>query len=520
MNGRLRPTKSPGARAIASLRDYFGFEEHQTWIRMPRAEETEHVMLLGDPGTGKSQTIHHFLLQIAARRPAEAVVIYDPACEFIKRHYNPNRGDIILNPLDTRSPYWSPAGEIRVPTDKKLLAESFLPGKSDANQASTSGFFLKASRAIFGRMLEFKPTPAQMVAWLRSAEAIDMIVDGTEHAHLIPKNAHGQRAGVLGVLSDLGETLRLLPEQDDCEAELSLSEWARLRRGWIFITSTMDTREALRPLQAVFINVLMKRLMSVSSEWGQAHPCWVIVDEVHSLHRLPALYETETEGRKYGLKLIQGTQGKTQYEEYYDRLAKAMLAAPKLKLFFRCGESESARWISDTIGEYEVEKPKIGTTASVEDKGRDAVNYSTVTEHKQAISKEEIMSLPDLHGYWKYGDVVVPFRLPLASVKIVARGYIPREMSPSEIHFPAPHQDVKKKSDRTPKRGKQDTKRREHLIAETEKQLGGALAANMSVAAHPGSMAPEDEKAITPETEQAVLEIGVDPELEAAQIEM
>lgn len=112
-----------------------------------------------------------------------------------------------------------------------------------------------------------------------------------------------------------------------------------------------------------------------------------------------------------------------------------------------------------------MEKPKIGTTASVEDKGRDAVNYSTVTEHKQAISKEEIMSLTDLHGYWKYGDVVVPFRLPLAPVKIVAQGYVARELTPSEIHFPAPHQEViseqreatsgkpvgKKKSARAPK---------------------------------------------------------------------
>jgi type IV secretory pathway TraG/TraD family ATPase VirD4 len=71
-----------------------------------------------------------------------------------------------------------------------------------------------------------------------------------------------------------------------------------------------------------------------------------------------------------------------------------MLAAPKLKLFFRCGESESARWISDTIGEYEVEKPRIATTASVEDRGRDALNYSTTTEHRQAISKEEIMDKP------------------------------------------------------------------------------------------------------------------------------
>jgi type IV secretory pathway TraG/TraD family ATPase VirD4 len=488
MRGRLKLIKPLRQRVIASVRDYFGFEESPTWLRIPRADETEHIMLLGDPGTGKSQTIHHFLLQIAARQPAEAVVIYDPACEFIKRHYNQQRGDVILNPTDRRSPYWSPSVELHTLTDKKLLAESFLPGKSEANQASTSGFFLKAARAIFGRMLELKPTPAQIVQWLKSEDAIDMIVAGTEHTHLIAKNAHGQRAGVLGVLSELGEILRLLPERDACESEISLSEWARHRSGWIFITSRMDTREALRPLQAAFINILMKRLMSVSPEWGQAHPCWLIVDEVHSLHRLPALYETETEGRKYGIKLIQGTQGKTQYEEYYDRLSKAMLAAPKLKLFFRCGEAESARWISDTIGEYEVEKPRIATTASVEDRGRDALNYSTTTEHRQAISKEEIMALPDLHGYWKYGDAVVPFRLPLAPVKIKARGYIARELTTSEVNLQVPRQasgmdqhivadgKLRRTKGRRPPRPIRDTKRHEHAIRPNHMHLGGGSA--------------------------------------------
>ena len=47
------------------------------------------------------------------------------------------------------------------------------------------------------------------------------------------------------------------------------------------------------------------------------------------------------------------------------------------------------------------------------------------------------MSLPDLHGYWKYADVVVPFRLPLAPVKIRARGYVAREIPPIEIKLPA-----------------------------------------------------------------------------------
>lgn len=523
MRGRLRPKKRFTQRLANRVRDYFGFEESPTWLRIPSADETEHIMLLGDPGTGKSQTIHHFLLQIAARQPAEAVVIYDPACEFIRRHFSQRRGDIILNPLDKRSLYWSPAAEVRVLTDKRLLAESFLPGKPDANQASTSGFFLKAARAIVGRMLEFKPTPDQIVGWLSSADAIDMIVAGTEHAHLIPKNAHGQRAGVLGVLSDLGDTLRLLPERETCEDEIILTEWAKRRRGWIFITSTMDTRESLRPLQAAFINVLMKRLMSVSPEWGQAHPCWIIVDEVHSLHRLPALYEIETEGRKYGLKLIQGTQGKTQYEEYYDRLAKAMLAAPKLKLFFRCGEPESARWISDTIGEYEVEKPRIATTASVEDRGRDALNYSTTTEHRQAISKEQIMSLPDLHGYWKYGDAVVPFRLPLAPVKIVTPGYVPRELRPNEIDLhpvqqessieqnePTSEKPSRKNSEKT-SRPQRDTIRHEHLIAgnATELVIGVGLNSSQSTVADQNQfMTDETETREVAEKRLAELEIA------------
>lgn len=341
-------------------------------------------------------------------------------------------------------------------------------------------------------MLELRPTPAQMVNWLRSEDAIDMVVAGTEHAHLIPRNAHGQRAGVLGVLSELGGILRLLPERDECESEIILSEWASPRRGWIFITSRTDMRETLRPLQAAFINVLMKRLMSVSPEWGQRHPCWLIVDEVHSLHRLPALYETETEGRKYGLKLIQGTQGKTQYEEYYDRLSKAMLAAPKLKLFFRCGEAESARWISDTIGEYEVEKPRIATTASVEDRGRDALNYSTTIEHRQAVSKEEIMALPDLHGYWKFGDAVVPFRLPLAPVRIRTRGYIARELTATDVTPQIPIQepaiDHHAISDGEPKRTKakrnrrpaRDTKRREQAITHNHMRMLDDSAASIS----------------------------------------
>jgi hypothetical protein len=47
-------------------------------LRVPRAEENEGLLLLGDPGTGKSQVIHPLREQIAQRRSPEVVVCYDP----------------------------------------------------------------------------------------------------------------------------------------------------------------------------------------------------------------------------------------------------------------------------------------------------------------------------------------------------------------------------------------------------------------------------------------------------------
>ena len=140
----------------------------------------------------------------AARQPAEAAVIYDPACEFVERHYSRKRGDLILNPLDVRFPFWSPSFEIKYATDRKLIAESFFPGRA-GETATPTDFFVKASRSIFARMLEFGPTPEKIVEWLQDARHIDKLVEGTEHAHLIDKKAANQRGGVLGSLSDVGE---------------------------------------------------------------------------------------------------------------------------------------------------------------------------------------------------------------------------------------------------------------------------------------------------------------------------
>ena len=103
-----------------------------------------------------------------------------------------------------------------------------------------------------------------------------------------------------------------------------------------------------------------------------------------------------------------------------------MLASSHVKILFRCNEPESARWVADMIGEEEKERPRIGTTATVQANGRDSINYSTFTERRSVVSKEQIMALKDLHGYWKYSDVVVPFRIEPLELPSIAPQFMKR----------------------------------------------------------------------------------------------
>ena len=79
------------------------------------------------------------------------------------------------------------------------------------------------------------------------------------------------------------------------------------------------------------------------------------------------------------------------------------------------------------------------------------------------------MALPDLHGYWKYGDTVVPFRLPLAPVKLVTRGFIARELPAREPDL----KELQAKPDNAI-HALPETKQHEHVLAENETIVSGA----------------------------------------------
>jgi len=91
-------------------------------LRIPRAAENKHILTVGDTGAGKSTIIRQILFQVAER--GHSAIVYDPACEFIQQFYDERRGDIVLNPLDARCPYWSPSDELQRKAEAKAIAVS------------------------------------------------------------------------------------------------------------------------------------------------------------------------------------------------------------------------------------------------------------------------------------------------------------------------------------------------------------------------------------------------------------
>jgi hypothetical protein len=390
------------------------------WIRLPRAVEASHLLIMGDTGAGKSSLIRQILRQIEDR--GDTAIVYDPSLEYTPQFYTPERGDLILNPLDTRCPYWTPGDELRHDAEALALATSLFPDKSHENS-----FFVEAPRRIFAHLLTFRPSAAELACWLCDAQELDRRMEGTPYAAMIDKEAAGQRSGVRAALNMVADALKLVPAESDTTERWSAARWADTRRGWLFLTSTPVTREALRPLMSLWLDMLVIRLMTPGQPLRR--PVWFVLDELASLQRLPQLHTAVTENRKSGNPVVLGFQGRSQLETRYGHDAEAMLSQPATKIFLRTTEAHAAEWISDMIGDVEIERLRESRSNGP---GKPQ-SYGLERQVEPLVMASEISGLADLRGYLKHGNLVVPMHVPYLKPPDRHPGLIERPSLPPPI---------------------------------------------------------------------------------------
>jgi RecA/RadA recombinase len=383
-------------------------------LRVPQRAEDQHFEIIGDTGSGKTTIILQMLRQIQAR--GHSAIVHDPACEFIGRFYNESRGDIVLNPLDRRCPYWGPSEELVRRAEARTIAVSLFQRTIERKDE----FFVDSAQKIFAHLLLELPTPDQLVQWMTQAEEIDRRVKGTELALLIEPSAPHQRMGVLGWLSLVADCFRLLPARSEANTEWTARGWSEKRQGWIFITSRAAEREALRPLHSLWIDMLVLRLLGAPRP--DQRPVWFVIDELASLQKLPQLQTAITENRKSRNPVVLGFQGKAQLEVIYGHLAEVMLSQPATKIFLRTTEPNAAEWVSRALGKVEIERMK----ETHFDGQRSGRNFALDRQTEPLVLDSEISGLADLHAYLKYENYVTRFSFPRLEIPPLRPKFIER----------------------------------------------------------------------------------------------
>ena len=399
----------------------------QSALAIPHAIESSHLLIMGDSGTGKSALIRQLLGQLEVR--GDTAIVYDPALEYTPQFYTPERGDVILNPIDARSPYWSPGDELRHEAEALTLATSLFPDRVNENP-----FFTEGPRRIFAHLLTFRPSAEELASWLRDDEELDRRVHGTPYASIIDRQAPAQRSGVLAALNMVADTLKLLPRESETTRRWSAAAWARDRRGWLFLTNTPETRTRLVPLTSLWLDMLVLRLMNRGQPGHRA--VWFVLDELASLQRLPQLHTAVTENRKSNNPVVLGFQGRSQLETRYGHDAEAMLSQPATKIFLRTSEPHAAKWISDTIGEVEIERMR-------ESRSKGQYGHQSFGVERQVeplVMPSEISGLPSLRGYMKLENLVVRLDFPFVDLPARHPAFVERPVpdTPRPAIVPGP----------------------------------------------------------------------------------
>ncbi len=341
--------------------------------------------------------IRSLLRQIQAR--GELAIVVDPECEYVSEFYRPVRGDLILNPVDERCPYWSPWLELSeryYQADAATLAASLIPEPPRGYESGSDHFFRQSSRTLLESLLQVAaPREPQSIPKLLelNRDQLKQALSGTPAYSLIDPGAHEQGAGIIATVANATRPFLYLPPADG-RPPWSALEWSEHPEGWLFVTMRDESNSAALPLANLWLDLIVGRLLNSARHRRRV---WIVVDELPVLGRQAKLETLVTRGRKRGLAAVLGFQSIAQLRRIYGHEQAAVLASmPSTKLLLRVDEPETAAFIARQIGEREALREEIGMSTA-EHGNRFNIHPTRRTE--PVVMASEIQRLPKLEGY-------------------------------------------------------------------------------------------------------------------------
>ena len=350
-----RRLQSPHERLLGALPGSKGFRPWSiAGIPYPERTETQHTIVSGTTGSGKTVLISDLVAQIRSR--GERCVLYDKMGSYTAAFFDADR-DVLMNPLDARAPRWSPFLEARNPRDFDMMAAALIPQQKD----TVDPFWVTAARQLFsnGAGVFWKQGVTDnrvLVDHLLKTDltALAEAMEGTVAQSIVdpenPKTALSVRAMLT---ANLG-ALEFLPDEGK---PFSIREWIsdEDRDGFLFLTSRGDQHASLRGLISTWLEIAVNAMLTLAQDDGRR--IWVILDELPTLHQVPSLQPGLAESRQFGGCFVLGVQVASALRDLYGRNgAETISGLCGTRVVLAAPDRDTAQWSADSLGRSEVEE--------------------------------------------------------------------------------------------------------------------------------------------------------------------
>jgi type IV secretory pathway TraG/TraD family ATPase VirD4 len=384
------------------------------------SDETKHFKMIGTTGTGKSTAIRELLTGALER--GDRAVIADPDGSYINAFYDPDRGDMILNPFDSRAARWDLFGEMTTLHDADQLSRSLIADTEGA-ESSWRNYARVFLTSLLRQLHRVKHDDVGELYRLISTTPVedlrDLLGDTPAGPYLAQDN--GRFFGAVRAVANTHlSALEHIANQKSATS-LSVRDWVRRGQGVLFLPYRANEIATLRSIISTWMRLAIYETMS-QPEGDQL--LWFAIDELDALGTIDGLKDALARLRKFGGRCILGFQSIAQVSGSYGRSeAQTIVENCGNTLILRCSASEgggTARFASGLIGEREVTREQTTKTRGdgmIFSSGHRSVSTSTHHVTESAVLASQIEQLPDLQGYLKFASQPEWKRVQLAVPK-------------------------------------------------------------------------------------------------------
>ncbi len=399
-------------------------------IIFPREREPNHTLIYGASGSGKSTLMNQILALILERKTEkklnEKTIIYDVKGEYVAKHFDTVRGDIIFFPFDKRSVKWSIFNEV-LNTDEN--GELFLDYamldvvcrilcSPSASKDSKNEYFYKAAgdvlKSIF-RVLykEKKMSNLDLARFLslRREEMEKAFTSLPKHEQIALEHlkAPDQASGVLGVLKGNLSFLEYIIGQD---GDFCLRKFIEKEsQANLFLMNLPRLTEVFRPLMTFAVDLMIRHTLSLPDSKNRR--VQFFIDELGSLSKVESIFKFLTLSRSKGGCLYASNQEEGALKEIYgDKLLESFNNNFGSLLVFLQNDRKSAEEMAKQLGEHEVIKRQESRSFSPSSMG-DRLQVGDQQKRETLLSYSEIQHLEVFQFFYKLSGIgIAKFKVP------------------------------------------------------------------------------------------------------------